>query len=43
MASSLSNLINNLTDGIKCNVNMIKCKYGHDNKFCETCEITSKN
>ena len=42
-ASSLSNLVNNLTDGINCNVNMIKCKYGHDNKFCETCGITYKN
>ena len=43
MASSLSNLVNNLTDGINCNVNMIKCKYGHGNKFCETFGITYKN
>ena len=31
MASSLSNLVN-LAEGI----HKIKCKYGHDNKKCET-------
>ena len=36
MASSLSNLANNLSDVI----HKIKCKYGHDAKKCETCEIT---
>ena len=35
MASSLSNLVNNLAEG----VHRIKCKYGHDNKNCEICEI----
>ena len=35
MASSLSNLVNNLSEGI----HKIKCKYGHDDKKCETCEI----
>ena len=33
VASSLSNLVNNLAEGI----NKIKCKYGHDDKKCETC------
>ena len=33
MASSLSNLINNLSVVI----HRIQCKYGHDNKKCETC------
>ena len=33
MASSLSNLVNNLSGGI----DEIKCKYGQDNKWCETC------
>ena len=33
MASSLSNLINNLSEGIY----RIKCKCGHDDKKCETC------
>ena len=32
MASSLSNLGNNLTEGIP----KIKCKYRHDNKKCKT-------
>ena len=36
MASSLSTFINNLSEGI----HKIKCKYGRDNKKCETCEIT---
>ena len=34
MASFLSNLINNLSEGI----HRIKCKYGHE-KRCETCKI----
>ena len=33
MAISLSNLINNLSEGI----HEIKCKYGHHDKKCETC------
>ena len=33
MASSLSNLVDNLAEGIS----KIKCKYGHDNKNWETC------
>ena len=33
MAISLSNLINNLSEGI----HEIKCKYGHHDKRCETC------
>ena len=37
MASSLSNLFNNLAEGI----NKIKCK--HDNKTCETCGIKYKD
>ena len=39
MASSLSNLANNLFDGIR----RIKCKYGHDDKKCETCGIKYKH
>ena len=35
MASSLSNLVNNLFEGI----HRIKCKYGHDDKKCETCRV----
>ena len=35
MASSLSNLVNNLSEGI----HRIKCKFGHDDKKCETCGI----
>ena len=31
MASSSSNLVNNLSEGI----HRIKCKYGHDDKKCE--------
>ena len=38
MESSLSNLINNLAEGI----HQIKWKYGHDNKKSETCEIKYK-
>ena len=32
MASSLSNLANNIYEGI----HRIKCKFGHDDKKCET-------
>ena len=35
MASSLSNLVNNLSEGI----DEIKWKYGHNDKKCETCGI----
>ena len=35
MASLLSNLVNNLTEGI----HKIKCKCRHDDKKCETCGI----
>ena len=38
MTSSLSNLINNHSEGI----HGIKCKYGHDDKKCETCGIKYK-
>ena len=38
MASSLSNLVNNLADGI----HVIKCKYRHNDKTCETCRIKYK-
>ena len=37
MANSLSNLINNLAEGIY----KIKCKCGHENKTCETCGINT--
>ena len=33
MANSLSNLVNNLSEGI----HRIKCKFGHSEKKCETC------
>ena len=36
MASSLSNLANNISEGIQ----KVKCKYGHDDKKCETWEVT---
>ena len=36
MARSLSNLLNNLSEGI----DKIKCKYGHNYKKCEACGIT---
>ena len=39
MASSLSNLVNNLSERI----HKIKCKFGHDDKKCETCGIKYKN
>ena len=38
MASSLSNLVNNLSEGI----HRIKCEFGHNNKKCETCGIKYK-
>ena len=38
MASSLSNLVNNLSEGI----HRIKFKYGHNDKNCETCRIRNK-
>ena len=39
MASTLSNFVNSLTEGI----HKIKCKYGHDNKKCKTCGIRYKD
>ena len=38
IASSLSNLVNNLSEGI----HKIKSKYGHNDKKCETCRIKYK-
>ena len=38
MASSLSNLVNNLSEVL----HRIKCKLGHDNKKCETDRIKYK-
>ena len=38
MASSLSNLVNNLSEG----VHKIKCKYEHNDKKCEICRIQYK-
>ena len=38
MASSLSNLVNKLSELI----HRIKCKFGHDNRTCETCGIKYK-
>ena len=38
MTRSLSNLVNNLSEGI----HRIKCKYRHDDKKCETCGIKNK-
>ena len=35
MASSLSDLVNNFSE----RVHSIKCKFGHDDKKCEICEI----
>ena len=35
MASSLSNLVNNLSERI----HKIKCKFGHNDKKCENCGI----
>ena len=39
MASSSSNLFNNLSQGLL----RIKCKFGHDDKKCETCGIKYKH
>ena len=36
MASSLSNLLNDLSEGI----HKIKCKYEQNDEKCETCGIT---
>ena len=38
MASSLSNLVNNFSEGI----HRIKRKLGHDDKKCQTCGIKYK-
>ena len=38
MASSLSNLVNNLAERI----HKTKCKYGHDDKKCENCRVKYK-
>ena len=38
MASSFSNLVNNVSEG----VHRIKCQFGHDDKKCETCGIKYK-
>ena len=38
MARSISDLVNNLSEGIR----RIKCKYGHDDKKCETCGMKNK-
>ena len=38
MASSLSNLVNNLLEGI----HQIKCKFGNNDKRCEKCGIIYK-
>ena len=38
MTSSLSNLVNNLSEGI----HRIECKYGHDDKKCEASGIKYK-
>ena len=39
MASSLSNLVDNLAEVIR----KVKFKYGHNNKKCETCGIKYKD
>ena len=39
MPSSLSNLVNNLAEGI----HKIKCKYGHNDKKYEPCGIEYKD
>ena len=39
MVSALSNLDNNLSEGI----HRIKCKYGYDDKKCQTCGIKFKH
>ena len=38
MASSLSDLVNNISEG----VHKIKCKYEHNDKKCETCRVKYK-
>ena len=38
MASSLSNLLNNLSEEI----HRVKCKFGQEDKKCETCGSTYK-
>ena len=38
MASSLSNLVNNLPEGI----HKLECELGHHDKKCETCGIKYK-
>ena len=38
MVISLSNFVNSLSEGI----HRIKCKFGHDDKICETCSIKYK-
>ena len=38
MASSLSYLVHNLSEGI----HKIECRYGNDDKKCETCRIKYK-
>ena len=38
MASSFLNLVDNLSEGI----HRIKCKFGHNDKKCETCRIKYK-
>ena len=38
MASSLSNLVNNPSEGI----HKIKCTYEHNDKKCETCRVRYK-
>ena len=39
MASSLSNLVNNIPERI----HKVKCKYGHNGKKCETCVTRCKD
>ena len=38
MTSSLTNLVNNLSEGIP----KIKCKYGHNDRRCKICRIKYK-
>ena len=38
MASSSSNLVNNLSEGF----DRVKCKLGHDDKKCETCAVNNR-
>ena len=38
MASPLSNLVNNFSEGI----HKSKCKYGHDERECKNCRIKYK-